>query len=113
MINQDSIEALKARLDIVDVVGSYVELKKAGANYKAPCPFHDEKSPSFVVSPSKGIYHCFGCGAGGDSIKFIMEYEKLNYPEALEKLADKMLENDEKVRKFKEKKSTGKFLDLF
>jgi len=88
MIAQDSIEALKARLDIVDVVGSYIELKKAGANYKAPCPFHDEKSPSFVVSPSKQIYHCFGCGAGGDSIKFIMEYEKLNYPEALEKLAD-------------------------
>ncbi len=88
MITQDSIEALKARLDIVDVVGSYVELKKAGANYKAPCPFHDEKSPSFVVSPQKQIYHCFGCGAGGDSIKFTMEYEKLNYPEALEKLAD-------------------------
>ncbi|MCK9491574.1 MAG: DNA primase [Sulfurimonas sp.] len=88
MITQDSIEALKARLDIVDVVGSYVELKKAGANFKAPCPFHDENSPSFVVSPSKGIYHCFGCGAGGDSIKFVMEYEKLNYPEALEKLAD-------------------------
>ena len=88
MITQDSIEALKARLDVVDVVGSYVELKKAGANYKAPCPFHDEKSPSFVVSPSKQIYHCFGCGAGGDSIKFTMEYEKLNYPEALEKLAD-------------------------
>ena len=87
MITQDSIDALKARLDVVDVVGSYVELKKAGANYKAPCPFHDEKSPSFVVSPSKGIYHCFGCGAGGDSIKFVMEYEKLNYPEALEKLA--------------------------
>lgn len=88
MITQDSIEALKARLDIVDVVGSYVELKKAGANYKSPCPFHDEKSPSFVVSPQKQIYHCFGCGAGGDSVKFVMEYEKLNYPEALEKLAD-------------------------
>ena len=87
MITQDSIEALKARLDVVDVVGSYVELKKAGANYKAPCPFHDEKTASFVVSPSKQIYHCFGCGAGGDSIKFTMEYEKLNYPEALEKLA--------------------------
>jgi DNA primase len=87
MITQDSIEALKARLDIVDVVGSYVELKKAGANFKAPCPFHDEKTASFVVSPAKQIYHCFGCGAGGDSIKFTMEYEKLNYPEALEKLA--------------------------
>ncbi|MBW6488390.1 DNA primase [Sulfurimonas sp.] len=87
MITQDSIEALKARLDIVDVVGSYLDLRKAGANYKAPCPFHDEKSASFIVSPSKQIYHCFGCGVGGDSIKFTMEYEKLNYPEALEKLA--------------------------
>jgi len=87
MITQDSIEALKARLDIVDVVGSHIELKKAGANYKAPCPFHGEKTASFVVSPAKQIYHCFGCGAGGDSIKFVMEFEKLNYPEALEKLA--------------------------
>ncbi len=88
MISQDSIEGLKARLDIIDVVGSYIELKKAGTNFKAPCPFHDEKSPSFVVSPQKQIYHCFGCGAGGDSIKFVMEYEKLNYPEAIEKLAE-------------------------
>lgn len=87
MISQDSIEALKARLDIVDVIGSYIELKKSGANFKAPCPFHNENSPSFVVSPSKQIYHCFGCGAGGDSVKFVMEYEKLNYPESLEKLA--------------------------
>jgi DNA primase len=87
MITQDSIEALKARLDIVDVVGSYLELKKSGANYKAPCPFHGEKTASFTVSPQKQIYHCFGCGIGGDSVKFVMEYEKLNYPEALEKLA--------------------------
>ncbi len=88
MIAQDSIEALKTRLDIVDVVGNYVELKKAGANFKAPCPFHDEKSPSFVVSPAKQIYHCFGCGVTGDPIRFVMEYEKLNYPEAIEKLAE-------------------------
>ncbi|MDP2076694.1 MAG: DNA primase, partial [Sulfuricurvum sp.] len=83
----DSIEGLKARLDIVDVVGSYIELKRAGANFKAPCPFHDEKSPSFTVNPSRQKYHCFGCGVGGDSISFVMEYEKLNYPEAIEKLA--------------------------
>lgn len=87
MITQDSIEALKARLDIVDVVGSYIELKRAGASFKAPCPFHDEKSPSFVVNPARQKYHCFGCGAGGDSINFVMEYEKLSYPEAIEKLA--------------------------
>ncbi|AFV96345.1 MULTISPECIES: DNA primase [unclassified Sulfuricurvum] len=87
MITQDSIEALKARLDIVDIVGSYIELKRAGSSFKAPCPFHDEKSPSFVVNPSRQSYHCFGCGAHGDGIKFIMEYEKLNYPEAIEKLA--------------------------
>jgi len=87
MIAQDSIETLKTRLDIVDVVSNYVELKKAGANFKAPCPFHDEKSPSFVVSPAKQIYHCFGCGVTGDPIRFVMEYEKLNYPEAIEKLA--------------------------
>lgn len=87
MITQDSIEALKARIDIVDVISNYVELKKAGGNFKAPCPFHDEKSPSFVVSPQKQIYHCFGCGASGNAIGFVMEYEKLSYPEALEKLA--------------------------
>ncbi len=88
MIAADSIEGLKARLDIIDVVGGYIELRKAGANFKGNCPFHDEKTPSFVVSPQKQIYHCFGCGAGGDSIKFVMEHDKLSYPEAIEKLAD-------------------------
>jgi len=87
VISQESIERLKTQLDIVDVVGNYIELKKAGVNFKAPCPFHDEKSPSFVVSPQKQIYHCFGCGAGGDAIKFVMDYEHLSYPEAIEKLA--------------------------
>ncbi|HEY9129943.1 MAG TPA: DNA primase, partial [Sulfurovum sp.] len=87
MIDNASIESLKNSIDIVDVIGSYIELRKAGANYKANCPFHGEKTPSFVVSPSKQIYHCFGCGVGGDSIKFVMELEKLSYPEAVEKLA--------------------------
>jgi len=88
MIDNASIESLKNSIDIVDVIGSFVELKKAGANYKANCPFHGEKTPSFIVSPSKQIYHCFGCGVGGDSIKFVMELEKLSYPEAIEKLAN-------------------------
>ena len=87
MIDKTSIEELKNRLDIVDVIGSYIELKKAGSSYKALCPFHDEDTPSFVVSPSKQIFHCFGCGKGGDAISFVMEYEKLSYPEAIEKLA--------------------------
>ncbi len=88
MIDNSSIENLKSRLDIIDVVGHYIELKKNGANWKCVCPFHDDSNPSLVVSPSKQIYHCFSCGAGGDSIKFVMEYEKLSYPETIEKLAD-------------------------
>ncbi|BDY13070.1 DNA primase [Hydrogenimonas cancrithermarum] len=87
MIDNNSIEQLKQTIDIVDVVGNYVELKKNGSNFKGLCPFHDEKTPSFIVSPTKQFYKCFGCGAGGDAIKFLMEYEKLNYPEAIEKLA--------------------------
>lgn len=87
MIDNASIESLKNSIDIVDVIGNFIELRKAGANYKANCPFHGEKTPSFVVSPSKQIYHCFGCGVGGDSIKFVMELEKLSYPEAIEKIA--------------------------
>jgi DNA primase len=87
MIKPESIENLKSIIDIVDVIGNYIQLKKEGSNYKALCPFHNEKTPSFVVSPAKQIYHCFGCGASGDAIKFIMEMEKLSYPEAIEKLA--------------------------
>ena len=87
MIKKESIENLKNNLDVVDVISQYIELKKSGANFKACCPFHGETTPSFVVSPAKQIYHCFGCGVGGDSIKFVMEYEKLSYPETIEKLA--------------------------
>ncbi len=87
MIRPESIENLKSLVDITDVIGNYVQLKKQGSNFVALCPFHSEKTPSFVVSPNKQIYHCFGCGASGDAIKFIMEIEKLTYPEAIEKLA--------------------------
>lgn len=87
MISKQSIENLKSHLDVVDVVSQFIELKKSGANFKACCPFHGEDTPSFVVSPQKQIYHCFGCGVGGDAIKFVMEYEKLTYPESIEKLA--------------------------
>lgn len=87
MIKKESIENLKNHLDVVDVISQFLELKKTGANFKACCPFHGETTPSFVVSPAKQIYHCFGCGVGGDSIKFVMEYEKLSYPETIEKLA--------------------------
>lgn len=87
MIAKNSIENLKTTLDVVDVISQFLQLKKSGANFKACCPFHGEDTPSFVVSPQKQIYHCFGCGVGGDSIKFMMEYEKLTYPEAIEKLA--------------------------
>ncbi len=87
MIDNTSIENLKQRLDIVDVVGNYLELKRSGSSLLAVCPFHDDTKPSLHVSASKQIYHCFACGAGGDSIKFVMEHEKLSYPEAIERLA--------------------------
>lgn len=87
MIAKDSIEQLKATVDIVDVVSHYLTLKKAGSNYSAVCPFHDEKTPSFTVSPQKQMFYCFGCGAGGDSITFVKDYEHLSYPEAIEKIA--------------------------
>jgi DNA primase len=81
------VEEIKSRLDIVDVLSDYLELRRAGQNYRALCPFHAEKTPSFVVSPEKQLYHCFGCGAGGDLIGFLMRHEGLSFPEALRALA--------------------------
>ena len=85
----DVIEEVRARNDIVDVISQYVTLKKKGANYFGLCPFHNEKSPSFSVSPGKQMYYCFGCGAGGNVITFIMEYENYSFGEALKYLADR------------------------
>jgi DNA primase len=90
LIPQDFIDDLIARADIVEVVGRRVQLKKAGREFKACCPFHDEKTPSFTVSPAKGFYHCFGCGAHGTAIGFLMEFDHMSFVEAIESLAHSM-----------------------
>lgn len=87
MIPESFIQELLARVDIVDVIERYVPLKKGGANYQACCPFHSEKTPSFTVSPSKQFYHCFGCGAHGSALGFLMQYSGLGFVEAVEELA--------------------------
>ena len=87
MIDHATIDRIFAAADIVDIVGDYVTLKRKGANYQACCPFHNEKTPSFVVSPAKGMFKCFGCGKGGNAVTFIMEQENVSYPEALKIVA--------------------------
>ena len=89
MIDRVTVERIKDAANIVDVVGEFVTLRKSGANYKGLCPFHNEKTPSFFVSPTRGTCHCFGCGKGGNSVSFIMEHEQMTYPEALRWLARK------------------------
>ena len=79
MISPQTIEQITNRIDIIDVLGEFVKLKKRGANYLGLCPFHNEKTPSFTVSPSKEIYKCFGCGKSGNTITFLMEHEKYSY----------------------------------
>src|ERR1700683_4616701 len=82
-------ERVKQQADIVRVIGEYVRLKKTGQNFTGLCPFHQEKSPSFAVHPVRQIYHCFGCGVGGDVFKFVMELEKITFPEAIRTVAEK------------------------
>jgi DNA primase len=89
MISQDTIQQVQTRIDIVDIIGSFVKLKRRGANYLGLCPFHNERTPSFTVSPSKEIYKCFGCGRSGNAIGFLMEHEKYSFVEAIKWLAQK------------------------
>lgn len=99
MIPQETIQQIQNRIDIIEIVGGFVKLKKRGANYLGLCPFHNEKTPSFTVSPSKEIYKCFGCGKSGNTISFIMEHEKYSYVEALKWLAAKYnIEIEEEYR---------------
>jgi len=108
LIPQDFIDDLIARADIVEVVGRRVQLKKAGREFKACCPFHDEKTPSFTVVPGKGFYHCFGCGAHGTALGFLMEYDHMSFVEAVESLANSMgvdvprSESDKPARRYDE-----------
>ena len=90
LIPQRFVENLLDRIDLAELIGSRITLKKAGANYKACCPFHDEKTPSFNVRPDKGFYHCFGCGAHGDAISFVREFDGLGFTEAVEELAKRV-----------------------
>src|SRR5580704_7899443 len=85
----DQVSQIREKIDIVSFISEFIPLKKAGRNFKANCPFHGEKTPSFVVSPERQIWHCFGCGKGGDAFTFLMEYEHMEFPEALRILADR------------------------
>ena len=86
-IPSQTIEQIAAANDIVEVIGTYFPLKRAGTNFKALCPFHQEKTPSFTVSPSRQTFHCFGCGVGGSVFRFVMDYEHIDFPSAVRKLA--------------------------
>ena len=87
MIDRETVDRIYAAANIVDIIGDFVTLKRKGVNYQACCPFHNEKTPSFVVSPSKGVYKCFGCGKGGNAVTFLMEHENVTYPEAIKMVA--------------------------
>ncbi len=83
-----NFEGLKERIQIMEVIERYIDLYKVGSNFKACCPFHDERTASFILSPEKNIYHCFGCGVSGDALQFLQEYKKISFKEAVEEVAN-------------------------
>lgn len=114
MIDRATVEKIMETANIVDVVSEFVTLRKSGANYKGLCPFHEEKTPSFHVSPARGICHCFGCGKGGNAVSFIMEHEQMTYPEALRWLAAKYhIEIHERELSDEEKKEQSERESMF
>ncbi|MDT3386769.1 MAG: CHC2 zinc finger domain-containing protein, partial [Bacteroidota bacterium] len=114
MIDKQTVEKIKNASNIVDVVSEFVALKKSGANFKGLCPFHNEKTPSFFVSPARGTCHCFGCGKGGNAITFIMDQQQMTYPEALRWLANKYhIEIKERELTDEEKEEQSKRESMF
>lgn len=114
MIDRATIDRIMDATNIVDVVGEFVSLRKAGVNYKGLCPFHDDKTPSFMVSPSKQICHCFACGEGGNAVNFLMKHEQITYPEALRWLAKKYnIEIQERELSAEEQKEQGDRESMF
>lgn len=115
-IPKESIEQVLSATDIVDLIQSYVPLKRAGAQYRANCPFHNEKTPSFYVNPARQSFHCFGCGKGGDAISFVRDYENLPFMEAVRKLASRsgvqIREEESDPEADQKRKSKGRLLDL-
>ena len=114
MIDRATVERIKDAANIVEVVSEFVTLRRSGANYKGLCPFHNEKTPSFYVSPARGTCHCFGCGKGGNPISFIMEHEQMTYPEALRWLAQKYhIEIHEREQTDEEKREQSERESMF
>ena len=109
MFSKESLETLKQRIDIVEVISAHIDVKRAGAAYKALCPFHDEKTPSFVVQKGDSHYHCFGCGAHGDAIQFLMAHLKMSFLDAVESLAQRFHVHLERIESH-EKKGPSKTL---
>ncbi|EFB41952.1 CHC2 zinc finger domain-containing protein [Parachlamydia acanthamoebae] len=108
VFTKESLETLRQRIDLVDVLSAHLDLKRAGASYKSLCPFHDEKSASFVVQKGDSHYHCFGCGAHGDAIHFLMNHLKMSFLEAVEYLANRFHVHLDQVENGEETKTINK-----
>ena len=89
LFTKDSIERVRDAVDMAELVGAKTDLRRVGSRWTGLCPFHDERTPSFSVDPDRGLYHCFGCGVGGDAIRFVQETEALDFPEAVEALGER------------------------